>query len=470
MVAFFEEIFIKMANNSLQAAALQKDITPPLGTLINGEFQTRYANKIHDPLYAKSLVLTKNDTVLVFVIVDICAMQQDFLDEVKADIFKATGIPKSHVLISSTHTHSAGAIVDLLMGHADLTYRKKLHQILVDLVIETRSVVREAKIAFGAVDAPEHVLCRRYKMASGYKAFNPVTGGYDLVKTNPFGDEEYILEGNSAPDPQLAYLAIKGLDDQWIGLLANYSLHYVGDTDRGTISSDYFGCFAERLSEVLSVNDSNFVAMMSNGTSGEINIWDFMDADRYPKEQHRKSAYIGQDLADKVLQHLKNLQWEEYAALDALYAELPVRVRKPSAQELEEAKRVVRDTDYEHITLDADGYRRIYAREQVLLDAFPEQRHFYIQSFRIGSGIIGALGGEFFAETGLALKAKAASGKYFTICLANDYVGYVPPKHEIMLGGYETWRCRTSFLEEAAEEEISGVLSEQIEQHIHELV
>src|SRR5690606_18320971 len=241
-----------MANNSLQAAALQKDITPPLGTLINGEFQTRYANKIHDPLYAKSLVLTKNDTVLVFVIVDICAMQQDFLDEVKADIFKATGIPKSNVLISSTHTHSAGAVVDLLMGHADLTYRKKVQQYLVDLVAETLQKLKPAKIAFGTADAPEHVVCRRYKMAPGYQAFNPVSGGRDQVKTNPFGNEESIVESTSLPDTEVAYLAVKGLDGKWIAVLANYSLHYVGDAPRGTISADYFGCFARSLNHLLS--------------------------------------------------------------------------------------------------------------------------------------------------------------------------------------------------------------------------
>ncbi|MBD1420037.1 neutral/alkaline non-lysosomal ceramidase N-terminal domain-containing protein [Sphingobacterium chuzhouense] len=459
-----------MANNSFQAAALQKDITPPLGTLINGEFQTRYANKIHDRLYAKSVVLKQSDTILMFVVVDICAMQQDFLDEVKADIHKATGIPQSHMLISSTHTHSAGAITELLMGHADLTYRKNLHRILVDLVIETLPNLREAKIAFGTVDAPEHVLCRRYKMAPEYKAFNPVTGGYDLVKTNPFGAEEHILERNSTPDTQLAYLGVKGLDDQWIALLANYSLHYVGDLERGTISADYFGCFAKRLEEVLSEGDNSFVAMMSNGTSGEINIWDFIDTGRYPTGSHRKSEFIGRGLSDKVLRDLQNLQWEEYPALEALYNELPVGIRKLSEQELENAKQMVIDTDYESITLNEDGYRRIYAREQVLLAEFPKQRTFYIQSFRIGTGIIGALGGEFFAETGLALKALAPQGKYFTVCLANDYVGYVPPQHEIALGGYETWRCRTSFLEESAEAKIRNVLLKQIEQHKNELV
>src|SRR5690606_11177832 len=118
--------------------------------------------------------------------------------------------------------------------------------------------------------------------------------------------------------------------------------------------------------------------------------WDFMDSNRYPTEMHQKSAWIGQDLADKVLQDIPNLHWEEDPVLKVLYEELPVGLRMPSEQELEAAKRIVMDTDYEHITLDEDGYRRIYAREQVLLAEFPEQRNFYIQSFRIGTGVIGA--------------------------------------------------------------------------------
>jgi neutral ceramidase len=68
------------------------------------------------------------------------------------------------------------------------------------------------------------------------------------------------------------------------------------------------------------------------------------------------------------------------------------------------------------------------------------------------------LGGEFFSETGLNLKKTNSAKPYFTITIANGYVGYVPPKHEIEKGGYETWRCRTSFLAEDAEEIISNEL------------
>lgn len=65
---------------------------------------------------------------------------------------------------------------------------------------------------------------------------------------------------------------------------------------------------------------------------------------------------------------------------------------------------------------------------------------------------MGGLGGEFFSASGKALKQE--SDFYFSICLANDYVGYVPPANEFINGGYETWRCRSSFLEENAERRV----------------
>jgi len=74
-----------------------------------------------------------------------------------------------------------------------------------------------------------------------------------------------------------------------------------------------------------------------------------------------------------------------------------------------------------------------------------------IQGIKIGNIVIGALAGEFFAETGLWLKENSPVKNYFSIGLANGCVGYVPPAHEIERGGYETWRCRTSKLEKDSE-------------------
>lgn len=441
-----------MKTPSFLAGAARVDITPPLGTLINGDLISHYARFIHDTLYAKALVMQSGRETVAIVVVDICAMPKDFLDEIKAVIQRQTGITPANILISSTHTHAAGSVMSLLMGAADLPYRQKLFGLIPQAVQRAQQQLRPATVGFGRTDVPEHVVCRRFFMKEGYQALNPVTGGLDGVKTNPFGAEDFIDRRVSTVDPEVGFLAIRGLDGKWISLLANYSLHYVGDWENGTISADYFGYFSEHIREKLDAGD-DFVAMMSNGTSGEINIWDFLDPNRYPSELFAKSQRIGTDLAEKVFEALPDVDWQADPCLAARYAEVSVGVRKPTSSELETAKAVVASTNFEAISVtSAEAWHPVYAREQVLLNDYPDSVPFPVQAIQIGNGFIGALGGEFFAETGLQLKTALLPTPYFTITMANGYVGYVPPAHELQRGGYETWRCRTSFLTESAEE------------------
>lgn len=438
--------------NQLFAGAAKTDITPPLGTFINGDFVTHYAQYIHDPLYARALVLKQGAALVALVVVDICVMPKEFVDDVKTAIVAETGIPFQNILVSSTHTHAAGSVASVYLSSADLLYTKKLPGLIVDAAVKAKQNLRPARTAFGSVNVPEHVRCRRYFMQEAYKPLNPVTGGEDRVKTNPFGKGHLIREASASTDPEVGFLAIQGTDGDWICLLANYSLHYVGDWENGTISADYFGVFAGQIQQKLNAKD-DFVGMMCNGTSGNINIWDFHGTAAYPSQSFKKGELIGTEIAEKVFRSLKHLQWEENPDLAVMYEELRIPLRKPSPAEIEIAKKRVADSHYENLQIDDEGLRSIYAREQVLLNELPDELLFPVQAIRIGSGVIGGLGGEIFAETGLWLKANIPA-RYFTISLANGNCGYVPPAHEHRLGGYETWRSRTSKLKEDAEEMI----------------
>lgn len=446
-------------SGSLWAGAAQVDITPPLGTLINGDFVTHYARHVHDKLYAKALVLQNGSSVVAIAIVDICVMDKELLDAVKAEIDAQTGIHATHTLIASTHTHAAGAVANLHLGAADLPYRQALPPLIVKAVVQASQNLRPAKIGFGTVDAPEHVLCRRYLMKENFISRNPVTGAAEPVKTNPFGSEHLIDCPAALPDTQVGFLTVRGLDDQWISVLANYSLHYVGDWPDGTVTADYFGVFSAELGRKLSANE-DFVGMMSNGTSGDANIWDFQHPHRYPKGHFEKSRLIGSDLAQKVAEAITNITWQTNPSLSVLYHELPVGTRKPTPAEVIAAQKIVAESAYENFNPNGENaLSQLFAREQVLLNTYPDTILFPLQVIQIGNAMIGALGGEFFAETGMALKESSSAPHYFTITLANGFVGYVPPAHEMGRGGYEAWRCRTSFLVEDAEDRIRTALT-----------
>ncbi|GAA4433705.1 hypothetical protein GCM10023091_07560 [Ravibacter arvi] len=449
-----------MTTANFLAGAAKVNITPPLGTRINGDFITHFANYIHDDLFARALVLRSGETTVAFVVIDTCIIPKEFADQTRKLIEAATGIPFQQILLSSTHTHAAGSLADVHLGSIDVDYTRALPDKILAAVKSALEALQPATIGHAATNAPEHVVCRRYRLKDGKGYPNPVTGLQDVVKTNPAGMEQWIDQRVAVPDTELSFLAVRSLTGEWISILANYSLHYVGDWANGTISADYFGVFASHLEKHLG---GEMVAMMSNGTSGDVNIWDFLEPDRYPTEYFAKSKVIGEDLANKILAVVNTVQWEENPALSAAYEDVALTLDRPTADQLLAAEKVVSNTDYEQIAPDTpEQIRALYAREQLLLNQFPETISCPVQALRIGNIVVGALGGEFFAETGLCLKAEFESVRYFTITMANGNIGYVPPADQMALGGYETWRCRYRSTTDVSESKVREALSQKI--------
>ena len=130
----------------------------------------------------------------------------------------------------------------------------------------------------------QHVFVRRWKMKPGIPVPDPF-GGQDKVRMNPGYGNPNLLKPAGKPDPDVSFISVQSVDGRPIALLANYSLHYVGGVPKGQVSADYFGVFADRIQELLKADRQNppFVAMMCNGTSGDVNNNDYSkEPVRYP--------------------------------------------------------------------------------------------------------------------------------------------------------------------------------------------
>jgi hypothetical protein len=77
-----------------RAGAFAIDITPlELPVIVNGGVQERLADKVHDPLHARCLVLDDGTIQLAIVVVDNCIIPRSLADEAKTLSAKDTGIP-----------------------------------------------------------------------------------------------------------------------------------------------------------------------------------------------------------------------------------------------------------------------------------------------------------------------------------------------------------------------------------------
>lgn len=446
---------VSAAPGQLRAGAAVVDITPALG-VANGGVIARGGpvTHIHDGLHARCLVLDDGATRLAIAICDMRMLGGEVVARAKSLAGEATGLAPENILIAATHTHAAPAMVGIHPEPRDRAYAEFVARRIADGITRAGHHLAPAKVGWGFGSAPQHVHNRRWFMKPVAIAANPFGGGSDEVKMNPPRGTD-LLKPAGPVDPQVSVLDVRHADGRPLAVLANYGLHYVGGYQAGHVSADYFGLFADRVQGLLGADRQHppFVAMMSNGTSGDVSINDFS------AKQERLPAWVkmqrvADDLAAEVVKVTGDIGHHTTAPLAVAATELQLGVRRPDAKRLVWARRTLAyATDPKRLTRPV-----IYAQETLALAKFPAKVPVALQAFRIGDLRIITVPCEMFAETGLALKQEAGLGPLFIIELANGYRGYLPTPRQHEWGGYETWPARSSYLEVQAAPKIRAAL------------
>ncbi|HXI01508.1 MAG TPA: neutral/alkaline non-lysosomal ceramidase N-terminal domain-containing protein [Sphingobacteriaceae bacterium] len=428
-----------------KAGASTSNITPPLGDGIVGNFGVPPpAAHIHDQLHARCLALDDGETRLVFVVVDNVGVNQEVFDQAKRLISETTGLPKQNMLMSSTHTHSAtsaGGVGEKRRGYNKTgildEYQTFLARRIADGVRVAMNNLEPARIGWGVGNVPQHVFNRRWKMKPGTPLPNPF-GGQDKVLMNPGVGNSKLLEPAGPTDPQVSFLSVQSITGRPIALLANYSLHYVGGVPDDDISADYFGVFADRIQELLKADrqDPSFLAIMSNGTSGDVNNINVAGSvEKLPS--YAKIKIVANDVAQEVLRVYKTIKHSNWVRLQAGQSLLPLTVRKPTPEMIAYANKILAKPENE---APIHKNEKAYASRTLQLDKeWPDKIEIILQAFSIGDLGIAAIPFETFTQTGLDIKAKSPFKTTFTIELANGNFGYLPTPEQHELGGYETW-------------------------------
>lgn len=425
-------------NKPFLAGVATSNITPWLGDGLVGNFGTPPpAQYVHDELHARCFVLDDGTTRIAIVVSDNIYISREVLDDAKRQVTEATGLPADHMLMSCTHTHSSVSArwKNPLQPEQEFTeYQRFVAHRIADGVRCAINNLQPARIAWGTADLPGQVFCRRWLMKPGTELFNPF-GEPDLARMNP-GNSPNLLKPAGPVDPQIAFLALQTLDARPLGLLANYSLHYVGGTGRNHISADYFGVFCDRIQQLLGADrqDPPFVGAMSNGTSGNINNIDFSKP-REKRQPYEQIRLVAGQCAQAVFEQYDKLTWHDWVPLGMRQRELELGVRKPTPDQLAHAKKVLAEPERP----DQFPHERSYAQKAIQQLESPGTVRVLLQSVRIGELGIFAIPFEVFSETGLELKARSPFKPSFTMELANGGYGYLPTPEQHELGGYETW-------------------------------
>jgi hypothetical protein len=444
-----------------RAGAASVDITPtnlPIRTA--GNLTLTVVSKVHDPLHARALVLDDGLTRVAVTVVDSCMIAREDLDEAKATASRVTGIPIENILISATHTHTAPAVYGCHGNDAEPEYRAWLIPRISESIVLAWRKLEPARVGWGKRDLPTFVHCRRWVMQPGTAIHpNPAFTGQatNLVMMNPGHANTNKVRQTGPVDPAVTILSLQTREGKPLALLANYSTHYANAPGQ-EISADYFGEFCQLIAQELNANKFNpgFVALMSNGTSGDANCSDFTKTNWTVNP-----LIVARAVAATAMQALADLKYHDWVPLAALEKRAVFKVRLPTKEQVAEAREYLAAKVGQRPTR---NWGENYARETTLMADWPTTKELKLQALRLGDFGIGAIPCETYGSTGLAIKHASPFALTIVIGLANGCSGYLPPPDQFALGGYSTWRARSSYLEIEAEPRIVTALNELLGQ------
>jgi len=447
------------ASDKFEAGLAATDITPQEWPVtLRGSFSPKGATAAHDPLRARSLAVRNGEGRAVMTVVDILYMDQVTIDQIKAAATEKTGWKATEFLISGTHTHSAPTISGPT-DPAEMAFQKRAFDGIVASIAQAIENLAPARIGFGSSEVPDEVYNRRWYLEEGKMPPNPF-GGIDTVKMNP--PRNLIVKPAGPIDPEVAVINLQTVKGKPMGLLANYALHYVGSIPGKQVSADYFGEFARILPYRLagSKPSEEFVAILSNGTSGDINNIDFQGK-RAPRAPFEQIGVVASKVADAAWRATRDMTYEANPAVAMTERRVTLNYRKPSPELEAEARKILELTAEQQ--KDLPRLAAHYAVRTLAALEKPDTVDVAIQALRIGDQAIVSLPFEVLVEIGMDLKKRSPFPRTMIIELANGGFGYLPPPNQHELGGYETW-LGTSKVQKDASVILTDALLEMLDQ------
>lgn len=397
------------------------NITPPLGGHIPGYFHVREASGVMDDLYAKTMVVESNGTLLAFATLDMISIEEEATVAIRQSVAERTSIPAEHVMISCTHTHTGVPRPGTPMS--ELIYEVLAKRVADGIVMayEQRQV---AKVSFGVGHEADIAFNRRFWLKDG------------TFKTNP-GVRNPNIDRVAGPiDPEVLVMRVDDEDGRTIGIVSNYACHT--DTVGGTL---YSGDFPAHVSEILkTLIGKDTVSLFMQGACGNINHVDVTGKFNTAKGTHH--IRMGEILGAEIYRVQRKTAPSD-AQLDIAVKSkmVPATNRLPNEEELARARKIVEELEQiptDQITNGQIQQKRI--AQNVLLTA--EQglvtRNYEVQVANIGELAIIALPAEIFVEYGLEIKEKSPFPMNMINELSNGSGnGYVCTREAYSQGGYE---------------------------------
>ncbi len=386
------------------AGVAQIEITPPVGIALSGYIARRGpALGVHDPLYAKALVLDNGATQVALVTVDVLGLPRTFVATTRTVIAAQSDIPAANVLIACSHTHAGPATLYLQgCGEVDPVYLRALQERIVNVTVQAWANRQPARFGIGHGQVTDGVHNRR----------------------NP----------GAVIDPDLGIVRVDTGDGRPLAVLLNYACHPTCVTgENQLLSAEYCGYATARIQQT-----TDAITLFFTGAIGDVGPsrrgWDVLEQ-------------IGNAVAEEALRVLPTIAMTQWQTLTSTSCDLALPLQPlPTIADLAafvaEQQRLLADParmqqPYQPQIIGAMLNWTAATLTTVTAPAAPTTVTTELQVIHAGELTLVSAPGELFVELGLAVKAGAPTGHCFLCGFGNDNIGYIPTPHAYPQGGYE---------------------------------
>ena len=331
---------------------------------------------VHDPLYAKALVLDDGSAKLAIATLDLGTVTGENTRNIKKIVKEKTGIES--VLCGAAHTHS-GPGIQPDFPSAENPWIREAERKIAGAIVEAASNLAPARIGVGWGEVREGHNRRMIRTDGKVVMF---WANRDRIPTSPV-------------DYQLAVIRVEGLDGKPMATLVNFACHpVVLGPENLLISADYVGAFTRLVEQAIGGQ-----CMFLQGACGDINpFWDKTPPAEGGYDQVEK---MGKAIADEVSRVSKQIVEFKGDPKISFHSEVIALASR-------------RDRERQNRNINAE-INTVLIGDDLALATFPD---------------------EFFVEHGLSLKRRSRIKNTIFVGYCNDRLRYFPTIQACTEGGY----------------------------------
>ncbi len=411
---------------ALRAGFAETDITPPIGTQIIGWLAVVVSQRALDPLYARAAVFETDNGRIGFIQLDTLSIRWRQVQAIRERISAQFGFPGENVMIAATHNHAGPAVMNCGDARRDDAYLETLTEKVVGVFGRALESLQEAQIGFGSLNEFDLSYNRRVIMRDG------------TVKCQHSFDDPNALCMEGTIDPEVATLAARRPNGEWLGCLINFACHPTHHGSDGSLSAGFPGALAREMKA-----RGCPVTLFLNGAAGNIIFFDVTHNHRgHSKEE------IGARLAADAARVMGYMSFRRSMRAASAARTISLPFRDPTEEEIRGTARGAQRF------VDPAIYDREIPRVLERIRARGQEKA-QVQAMALDEITFVAVPAEYFVEFGLRLKEQGYPRRILMVTHANGMVGYVPHREAFLRGGYETTFAGSSRLAPEAGDRIA---------------